>query len=137
MLTPELVATVRLAAQQHEPRLHEVADVLDALVAASPTAQPDGEPDTCTCGCPEAAHEMERDAGAQSCLGCGCKAFVARPASVRIPLSVAITIDKVFCPRNPNKMRGAHPDVVKAAHVFKRTVAEAAARSLAGERTNG
>lgn len=39
-LTPELVAMVRRAAQQHEPRLHEVADVLEALVA-SPTAQPE------------------------------------------------------------------------------------------------
>lgn len=43
---------------------------------------------------------------------------------VTIPLSVAILIRNVFVPRNPNKMRKAHPDVVSAAKRFIRAVEE-------------
>lgn len=43
---------------------------------------------------------------------------------VTVPLSIAILIRKCFVPRNPNKMRGAHPDVVAAAKRFIRAVEE-------------
>ncbi|NUB07111.1 hypothetical protein FW320_13115 [Azospirillum sp. Vi22] len=42
--------------------------------------------------------------------------------TITIPLSVAKIIDAAFLPGNPNKMRGAHPDVVQAAKDFKRAV---------------
>lgn len=40
------------------------------------------------------------------------------PAAVIVPIETAIIIRKVFLPVNPNKMRGAHPSVVKAAKDF-------------------
>ena len=39
--------------------------------------------------------------------------------TVTIPAELASLIAKVFLPKNPNKMRGADPSVVKAAHEFK------------------
>jgi hypothetical protein len=44
---------------------------------------------------------------------------------VCVPLRTAELIERVFVPRNPNKMRGADPDVVKAAHEFKAAVRKA------------
>lgn len=38
---------------------------------------------------------------------------------VAIPLEVASIIDRVFLPRNPNKMRGADPAVVDAVKTFR------------------
>lgn len=45
--------------------------------------------------------------------------------SVSIPLEVAIMVRNVFLPLNPNKMRGAAPGVVDAAHAFKSAVLRA------------
>lgn len=43
-------------------------------------------------------------------------------ASVTIDLATAIIVRNVFLPRNPNKLRGAHPDTVAAAHAFNSEV---------------
>lgn len=42
---------------------------------------------------------------------------------VTVPADLAALIDRVFLPRNPNKMRGAAPEVVEGAKTFKRLVA--------------
>jgi hypothetical protein len=42
---------------------------------------------------------------------------------VTISLADAIIVRNVFLPRNPNRMRGAHPDTIAAAHAFNGAVA--------------
>jgi len=37
---------------------------------------------------------------------------------VVLPLEVARIVRNVFLPRNPNKLRGAHPDTVSAAKAY-------------------
>lgn len=44
---------------------------------------------------------------------------------VVLPLAVARIIRNVFLPRNPNKLRGAHPDTVAAAKVCIAAIEEA------------
>lgn len=41
---------------------------------------------------------------------------------VSVPRHVAEIVDKVFLPRNPNKLRGSDPVTVEAAHVFRAAV---------------
>lgn len=43
--------------------------------------------------------------------------------TVTMPAELARLIDKVFLPKNPNKMRGAAPEVIQAAHDFKTYIA--------------
>jgi len=38
----------------------------------------------------------------------------ASEETIAVPLRLLQLIDRVFLPRNPNKMRGAHPDVPSA-----------------------
>lgn len=42
-----------------------------------------------------------------------------------IDFEIARLIDRVFLPKNPNKMRKPHPDVMNAIRVFKHALAEA------------
>lgn len=44
--------------------------------------------------------------------------------AITLPVSVALLIRQVFLPRNPNKMRNAHPDVVAAVKRFIAAVEE-------------
>jgi hypothetical protein len=46
--------------------------------------------------------------------------------SVVIPLELAQFIDRVFLPRNPNKMRVAAPETIEAVRQFKALVAAGA-----------
>lgn len=43
---------------------------------------------------------------------------------VSVPVEVAETINRVFLPRNPRKMRGAHQDVLAAVLAFKKALAD-------------
>lgn len=50
-----------------------------------------------------------------------------KEATVTIPLNLALLIDKVYLPSNPNKLRTAHPDVIKAVRDFKDLIRSALA----------
>lgn len=54
---------------------------------------------------------------------------------VAIPADVALTIRNAFLPRNPNKMRGADPAVVSAAHQFIAAIGVARPQPLFPEGT--
>lgn len=64
------------------------------------------------------------DAAVRKVLAALSQPPAAAPDMVTISLETAKLIDGAFLPRNPNKMRGAHPDVVQAAHDFKHAVAQ-------------
>jgi hypothetical protein len=45
--------------------------------------------------------------------------------TVTIPLDVAVLVNRVFLPTNPNKLRSGTPEVKAAAHAFKSAVLHA------------
>lgn len=47
--------------------------------------------------------------------------------TIEIRRDTAELVDRVFLPRNPNKLRGADPTVIAAAHAFRAAVASGAA----------
>jgi hypothetical protein len=49
----------------------------------------------------------------------------APQATISVPVDLARTINAVFLPMNPNKMRSAAPEVVAAVREFKRLLREA------------
>lgn len=52
------------------------------------------------------------------------------PLGVVLPLRTAEVVRNVFLPRNPNKLRGAHPDTIAAAKDYIARVNEALGASV-------
>lgn len=56
-------------------------------------------------------------------------------STVEIPLETARLVMLAFLPRNPNKMRAAHPDIKKAVVDFKSRVIAATSKCAATKGT--
>jgi hypothetical protein len=76
-----------------------------------------------------AAKPVSVDAGGMTEAAVDVAVAQGEPTRVFVlPITVASLIDGAFLPTNPNRMRGAHPDVVAAAKIFKEALVAAKAR---------